>query len=74
MCVNESTCVNTYGNYNCVCPEGYTGDGRQNGDGCILIGILDRHENKQFILMIASMLYLLTLQPVISVCQVQLAQ
>lgn len=39
MCVNESTCVNTYGNYSCVCPEGYSGDGRQDGDGCTVIGI-----------------------------------
>ena len=41
MCVNESTCVNTHGNYNCVCPEGYSGDGRQDGDGCTAIGTLD---------------------------------
>lgn len=39
MCVNESTCVNTYGNYSCVCPEGYSGDGRQDGDGCTVKGI-----------------------------------
>lgn len=34
QCVNESTCVNTRGSYNCVCQEGYSGDGRQDGYGC----------------------------------------
>ena len=33
-CANGSVCVNTEGSYNCICPEGYSGDGRQDGDGC----------------------------------------
>ena len=33
-CAIGSTCVNTQGGYNCTCPEGYSGDGRQDGDRC----------------------------------------
>ena len=33
-CTIDSICVNTEGSYDCVCSEGYSGDGRQDGDGC----------------------------------------
>ncbi|KAB1212404.1 Wall-associated receptor kinase 5 [Morella rubra] len=34
-CVSgENVCVNTRGNYTCHCPEGYRGDGRNDGEGC----------------------------------------
>ena len=33
-CTSDSTCVNTQGSYDCICPEGYSGDGRQDGSGC----------------------------------------
>ena len=33
-CTTDSTCLNTQGSYSCICPEGYSGDGRQDGDGC----------------------------------------
>lgn len=33
-CTTDSTCVNTQGSYDCICPEGYSGDGRQDGGGC----------------------------------------
>ncbi|GFP81277.1 wall-associated receptor kinase 2 [Phtheirospermum japonicum] len=31
----EKKCVNTPGGFQCVCPEGYSGDGRTDGKGCI---------------------------------------
>ncbi|KAJ9675890.1 hypothetical protein PVL29_024721 [Vitis rotundifolia] len=36
MCENQKTCVNTQGNYACSCPMWYHGDGRKDGEGCIL--------------------------------------
>ena len=33
-CTTDSTCLNTQGSYSCICPEGYSGDGRRDGDGC----------------------------------------
>lgn len=36
--LNDCThiCSNSVGNYSCSCPKGYHGDGRRNGQGCIL--------------------------------------
>ncbi|KAK4483791.1 hypothetical protein RD792_010995 [Penstemon davidsonii] len=31
----ENTCINTPGSFNCSCPDGYIGDGRKDGRGCI---------------------------------------
>ncbi|XP_004246320.1 wall-associated receptor kinase 2 [Solanum lycopersicum] len=31
----EQICINLPGSYNCSCPQGYRGDGRKNGRGCI---------------------------------------
>lgn len=31
----ENACINHVGYFNCSCPEGYEGDGRRDGIGCI---------------------------------------
>ncbi|KAM3204876.1 hypothetical protein P3L10_028286 [Capsicum annuum] len=31
----EKMCINIPKSYDCCCPEGYTGDGKKNGCGCI---------------------------------------
>ncbi|KEH35374.1 wall-associated receptor kinase-like protein [Medicago truncatula] len=33
-CVEEARCINHPGSYHCSCPEGYEGDGKNNGTGC----------------------------------------
>ncbi|CAA0818453.1 Wall-associated receptor kinase 2 [Striga hermonthica] len=33
--VCEKRCINTLGDFHCVCPKGYHGDGRKGGKGCI---------------------------------------
>ncbi|XP_013461334.3 wall-associated receptor kinase 2 [Medicago truncatula] len=33
-CVEEATCIDLPGSYHCLCPEGYEGDGKNNGTGC----------------------------------------
>lgn len=33
-CVEGAACVNTFGNFTCTCPTGFSGDGRTDGFGC----------------------------------------
>ena len=33
-CVDDATCMNTAGSFTCLCPPGYSGDGRASGNGC----------------------------------------
>lgn len=33
-CVDNATCNNISGNFTCICPEGFEGDGRLSGTGC----------------------------------------
>ena len=33
-CTDDAECQNTEGGYECVCPSGYTGDGKTDGSGC----------------------------------------
>ena len=39
-CVDIATCVNTIGNFTCICPLRFIGDGRTRGTGCQGINIL----------------------------------
>ncbi|KAK8704279.1 hypothetical protein V6N13_047906 [Hibiscus sabdariffa] len=34
-CISERNCFNTPANYTCFCSEGFHGDGRKNGNGCM---------------------------------------
>ncbi|KAL4271854.1 hypothetical protein GQ457_13G021860 [Hibiscus cannabinus] len=34
-CISERNCFNTPANYTCFCSEGFHGDGRKNGTGCM---------------------------------------
>ncbi|XAR55803.1 Non-specific serine/threonine protein kinase [Bertholletia excelsa] len=34
-CDANAICINTPGSFNCTCKDGYTGDGRKNGHGCV---------------------------------------
>lgn len=36
-CVDNVACENTPGNYSCPCKDGYDGDGRKNGSGCVAV-------------------------------------
>ena len=33
-CVDDATCENTDGSFTCICPTGFTGDGRDSETGC----------------------------------------
>ncbi|XP_021892557.1 putative wall-associated receptor kinase-like 16 [Carica papaya] len=35
QCSKSEYCHNIEGNYTCICPKGYHGDGRKDGNGCI---------------------------------------
>lgn len=35
-CATNNVCVNTLGNYRCKCYQGYHGDGRKDGEGCLI--------------------------------------
>ncbi|XVF37022.1 hypothetical protein REPUB_Repub19eG0109700 [Reevesia pubescens] len=41
----NSTCQNTFGSFNCSCPEGFEGDGLRNGTGC---SPKVNHQNKKY--------------------------
>ncbi|KAH6833600.1 hypothetical protein C2S53_016249 [Perilla frutescens var. hirtella] len=36
-CNSNSICINSPGSFHCLCPKGYSGDGRKDGNGCIYI-------------------------------------
>ena len=40
-CVEDATCMNTAGSFTCLCPPGYSGDGRASGTQCQ--GVMDMH-------------------------------
>ncbi|WJX33988.1 hypothetical protein P8452_22144 [Trifolium repens] len=50
-CVKGATCKNLLGSYNCSCPPGYEGDGKNKGTGCIKK--LSTEQRKEIILIIA---------------------
>lgn len=50
QCVKNSNCNNTEGSYQCLCAEGYVGDGRKDGEGCIQLP-----QSKKIIILIGKM-------------------
>ena len=38
QCVSVASCNNLPGNFSCVCPKGFKGDGTRNGTGCTSFG------------------------------------
>ncbi|KAB2063221.1 hypothetical protein ES319_A10G201800v1 [Gossypium barbadense] len=44
-CKEGVKCNNTFGGYNCPCPEGFDGDGRRNGTGCNAKALQQHREN-----------------------------